>query len=269
MEHTPPDEGLDAGIQMSAQGVTTTTLGVAQRGGDTPMSPQYTPMSPSYMPTSPVYHPTSPVYHLFGVPTSPEPYVSTETSARRVLLSAVPDADRARVEQLLNELFVVRSDDVGSSPLHIAVFRKKTVTCRALLAANADPNEGSKNESPLHLAAATGQDDIVRMLLDARVGKEKKDRDGCTPLHRAVMFAGHVNIVHMLLAEGAEIDSRDDVDDRTPLFMAAAKGHVGVVKALLDKGACHTARDQYTESSMYVAADAGHEEVLKELIVTP
>jgi len=260
MERVPLDEGLDAGIQMSAQGaaallsdaqrVTANTLGVAQQGGDmAALAPMAAPTSSSRT-------------------TAPLPYVSNETSVLRAVLSAVPEAHRARAEQLLGDLFVVRSDDLGSSPLHLAVLRKNTETCRALLTANADPNKGSINKAPLHLAGETGQDDVVRMLLDARARIETKDRHGCTPLHLA-STEGHTNIVDMLLSKGANKDPREHEDNRTPLLMAAAKGHAGVVKALLDKGACHAASDQYGQSSLYVAAGADHADVLKQLIVTP
>jgi len=106
------------------------------------------------------------------------------------------------------------------------------------------------------------------MLLDVRAETETQDSKRCTPLHRA-SWKGHANIVHMLLAEGANYDAREPEDMRTPLLMAAAQGHAGIVKALLDKGACHTARNRNWESSVCVAADAGHADVLKELIVTP
>ena len=139
--------------------------------------------------------------------------------------------------------------------------------CRALLAVGADPNKGSDSKSPLHLAAATGQDDFVRMLLDAGAETETQDSRRWTPLLRA-SCTGHANIVHMLLAEGADYDAREPEDMRTPLLMAAAQGHAGIVKALLDEGACHTARDRYGESSVYVAADANHADILRELIVT-
>ena len=145
----------------------------------------------------------------------------------------------AMTRQLRDTLSVVRSDEHGSSRLLRAVSRKDIGYCRALLAANADPNTGSKyshwdSKSPLHLAAAMGQDDIVRMLLDARARTETRDGNRYTPL-----------------------------------LMAASEGHAGIVKALLDNGACHTAEDQHTQSSMYVAAGAGHVDVLQRLIVTP
>ena len=72
-----------------------------------------------------------------------------------------------------------------------------------------------------------------------------------------------------LMEAGADQNALETRTNGSPLLMAAAHGHAGVVKALLGKGACHTARNRYGQSSMHVAAGAGHADVLKELIVTP
>ena len=72
-----------------------------------------------------------------------------------------------------------------------------------------------------------------------------------------------------LMEAGADQNALETRTNGSPLLMAAAHGHAGVVKALLDKGARHTARNHRGESSMHVAAGAGHADILKLLIVTP
>ena len=57
--------------------------------------------------------------------------------------------------------------------------------------------------TPMHLAAAEGQVDVVRFLLDRSIDPNARDRWGGTPLGDAE-FGDHSNIVALLREHGAE-----------------------------------------------------------------
>ena len=207
-----------------------------------------------------------------------------EFAARRAILSVVPAADRHTVEQLLS-LFVLRTDKYDSSPLHLAVSDieafgdTRLEVCQALLTAGADPNDGSRKQSPLHLATERGDDEAVRMLIDAGLDppadQEKTDTHRCTPLLRAC-DTGHETVARTLIDAGANTDARECTLQSTPIHVAATKGHVGVVLALLQHGvlhniSLHNATDRHGQSPLYVAAGNDvfleeHEAVVRALI---
>jgi ankyrin repeat protein len=59
--------------------------------------------------------------------------------------------------------------------------------------------------------------------------------EGQTPLHYAVQ-KGKKTIAEMLLAHGAEADTRD-WEGKTPLFLAKENGHAEIVELLRKHGA--------------------------------
>jgi ankyrin repeat protein len=99
---------------------------------------------------------------------------------------------------------------------------------------NENDNEGL---TELHLAARHGQENKVAELIDTApflIAETDQDTGG-TPLHEAAK-SGHVEVVEMLLARGASVDSRNRYGE-TPLFLAAAWGHNTVARRLLECGA--------------------------------
>ena len=80
-------------------------------------------------------------------------------------------------------------------------------TVRLLLAAGSDPNAVDEIllETPLHLAAAYGEVEILQMLIEAGARPERRNKDGVTPLYIA---AGRRLLSHVeaLLAAGAAPD---------------------------------------------------------------
>ncbi|MDE2658173.1 MAG: ankyrin repeat domain-containing protein, partial [Verrucomicrobiota bacterium] len=82
------------------------------------------------------------------------------------------------------------------------------------------------------------------------------DWTGKTALHYAAEY-GHLEIAKLLLANGANVNRRDD-DKATPLYFAAVGGFVDVARLLLDYGADINARDKAKESPMDGAVFFGH-----------
>ena len=130
------------------------------------------------------------------------------------LLAAILDDNRARAKELLkaDSGLVTRVIEearlyespifhwiyVGDTPLHLAAAGYRVEIVKLLLAAGADPNAAGnhRHSSPLHYAAdgyingpawdAQEQVKTIRCLLDAGADINIQDKNGATPLHRAV-----------------------------------------------------------------------------------
>jgi hypothetical protein len=130
------------------------------------------------------------------------------------LLRAILDDDRARAKALLKaerglatrrieEAKLYRSQIfhwiyVGDTALHLAAAGYRVEIARLLLAAGADPNAATnhRQSGPLHYAAdgyvngpvwdPKRQVKTIRCLLDAGADVNAPDKNGATPLHRAV-----------------------------------------------------------------------------------
>ena len=87
----------------------------------------------------------------------------------------------------------------------------------------------------LALSAQFGHVQIVRMLLDAGENPDRYNPHAChshsTPLHQAA-FAGHEEIVHLLVERGARLDLKDTLWQGTPRDWAAHAAQLQIVKFL-------------------------------------
>jgi cytohesin len=111
------------------------------------------------------------------------------------------------------------------------------------------------NNTPLHVAAALGDAELVRLLLHKGGDVNAKDGMGNTPLLAATCGAhatvdeqgeiclsydvgggGHRDVVEVLLAKGADVNT-GNWDGSTPLHRAAMHGRKDIAELLLVKGA--------------------------------
>jgi ankyrin repeat protein len=81
----------------------------------------------------------------------------------------------------------------------------------------------------------------VSLICSARAASPKDDSPEGHLLESA--FAGNLEGVQAALAEGADINSRDDKSGQTAFMGSVLRGHVEVVRHLLDKDAPHSGAD--------------------------
>ena len=99
--------------------------------------------------------------------------------------------------------------DASKQPLHVAAATGKNTVVRELLEKGVNTEVTDKDgNTALHDAAKYGFDTVVRTLLDARADPSARDAEGHTALHRAA-FYGHAAIIAELLARGAPLDAPD------------------------------------------------------------
>jgi hypothetical protein len=132
----------------------------------------------------------------------------------KAILKAIVDDDRGRVQELLKADLRLATQEIlnpqlynsgifhwiyaGDTALHLAAAGYRVEIVRLLLAVGADPNAAGnhRSSSPLHYAAdgciscpvwdANKQVETLRCLLDKGANIHLQDKNGATPLHRAV-----------------------------------------------------------------------------------
>lgn len=107
---------------------------------------------------------------------------------------------------------------------------------------------GCASEQDLFDAAAAGDLDEVRSLLEAGIDKNARDHDGITALHLAAKF-GRSDVVRFLVESGVDANVRDRLK-MTPLHEAAGAGQLETCRLLLEKGADINRKDAYLSTPL-------------------
>ncbi|KAJ8613812.1 hypothetical protein CTAYLR_004929 [Chrysophaeum taylorii] len=155
------------------------------------------------------------------------------------------------------------------------------------------------NRCALHLAAANGRVECVRLLVGAGADVSAVDRFGRTPLMEAVLndkpeviaflrshdaelrmsdrltaqslcdaaFAGDSKLLANFLNAGANPNA-SDYDLRTPLMIAAAEGSLPLCRELLARGANPRAKDRWGHTPADEAKHFGHTGALCDLLLS-
>lgn len=115
-------------------------------------------------------------------------------------------------------------------------------------------------ETALMLAAWKNRKEAVRWLLDHGARPNRGEREW-TALHYAT-FAGHAELVDMLLEAGADINARS-TNGSSVVMMAAREGHADLAKRLLDAGANPALQNDYAENAVAWAMRHGNYDIAK------
>jgi len=151
-----------------------------------------------------------------------------EHGAELTFAEACAVGDEARATTLLDadpSLLERRSDD-GFPPLGLAIFFRHPSLARTLIEHGADVNAAAENAmrvAPVHAAAAAGDVEMMRLLLDHGADPNARQQLGFTPLHEAANN-GDLEMGKLLVARGADRHASSD-DGKDAAAIAAERGH--------------------------------------------
>jgi ankyrin repeat protein len=170
--------------------------------------------------------------------------------------------DRVKVVELLlreGAALDVVGGETNETAVQMAFYKGAFNVAKYLLlehGAALDPNgEGLDYAmTPLGWACASGQSEIVEFLLSKKANVNVLDQSSlrCTALHLAAIN-GHIPILKLLLASGADIEARDSLGG-TAFYRAAARDKDrAVLQCLLDAGSDIDAKAKWNESALELA----------------
>ncbi len=129
--------------------------------------------------------------------------------------------------------------------------------------ASAQPT-ASRQELPLHAAAARDDVAALRTLLAAGAPVDARDAGGRT----ALLVATHENKVaaaRVLIDAGADVNAKDSISD-SPYLYAGARGHLQILRMTLAHGANLASTNRFGGTALIPAAERGHVETVRTLI---
>ncbi|XP_047997219.1 serine/threonine-protein phosphatase 6 regulatory ankyrin repeat subunit B isoform X2 [Leguminivora glycinivorella] len=200
---------------------------------------------------------------------------------------------------LTNKAFINSKARNGRTALHLAAMNGYAHLVKFLIR---DHNAmidvlTLKKQTPLHLAAASGQIEVCKLLLELGANIDATDELGQKPIHAAaqnnysevvqLFLQQHPNLVmattkdgntcaHIAAIQGSVkvieelmkfdrtgvISARNKLNDSTPLQLAAEGGHADVVRVLVRAGASCTDENRAGLTAVHLAAEHGHTNVL-------
>jgi ankyrin repeat protein len=149
----------------------------------------------------------------------------------------------------------------GRTALREAAEKGNVEVVKALLDKGADVNEGyhdakTRRWTALTWAAWNGSSDAAKLLEGRGASKTLMD----------AACLGDLQLLQQLIREGASVDMKTLVEERTPLMGAARGGHLDVVKALIALGADVNAKTRDGRMPVIPAVENGHVEVVRLLL---
>ena len=153
-----------------------------------------------------------------------------------LIVEAILDHNNGEWVSLLLEADPLSRDVYSKTPLHYAAEGSDAAMIRRMIAAGADLTARNRddNGTPLHAAAVRGNAEAVRELLGARPGgaidPDLPQADGSTALTLAA-FKGHFDVVQVLLAGGAGVDTPGRSGHTALLTLVKGAEHAALVKA--------------------------------------
>jgi len=203
--------------------------------------------------------------------------IDRKNENKTVLHFATEELNKSAIALLLEHNAAIdESDKVGATPLHYAVEGERTAIDRRydhlsdqieivhmLLKAKANPNKkDSDGNTALHIAIVTqSRFEIVKALLEAKANPNTTNHEGETPLQLAIQAHSDPMIISLLLEKGAKVDLKSK--KLFPLEIALRENNEAAIQLLLEKEAF-----KYGEKDLYLelAAEFSTPLIFKKLL---
>nr|KAI8750039.1 transient receptor potential cation channel subfamily A member 1 [Biomphalaria glabrata] len=169
--------------------------------------------------------------------------------------------DKALQAGYTREQILSFKDRENNLPLHAAVNGGNIKAVQVCLSAGASVQaQQDDGSTPLHFACAQGNFEMIKLMKEIQQENFLAaifilDVMKMSPLHRAAFF-NHTTIMEFLLEHGADKDCQD-INDRTPLLLAASKGCWEAVQLLVSKGADVQVKDKRNRNFLHLAVKYG------------
>lgn len=173
--------------------------------------------------------------------------------------------EKAILALIKNGADINKATNWGVSPLELAFGEDESLALLLLRTMNNDTDD--EDMSPLVYATIKGQKNAVDSLLSCypQHGDRKKEENDFNNALVEAAYAGHTEIVQLLLENGADVNTADG-DGNTSLIQAAYAGHIGIVHCLVENGADIDATDKNGDTALMWAAHKSRLPVVEFLV---
>ncbi len=226
---------------------------------DAKWSDTHTTEKEKFVDTTPLYYATTPLYYAV---------YANNMDLLKLLVEAGADVNAGQRPPLCQSVYVNNTaiaeylidhgarvnypEDMG--PLQIAPYISNSIEMvKLLIARGADINAGIVGTA-LHRATWVENKDIFELLIQHGADANAKDKWGYTPLSYAVYEDDYLYFMNILIANDAEVDTKDSSGE-TYLHYAATAGRTEAVKLLLEAGANINTKSDRGQTALHAILD--------------
>ena len=182
-----------------------------------------------------------------------------------------PDSASAESGPAPATVYATPAPEVGYADLEAAIGNSDAERVRYLLQAGLDVTETGPVGNILPFAIVRGNDEVVRILLEAGADPNATDSGGRSSLELAITF-DKTEVVRMLANAGADVNEivsgRLSVggEDTVLGWAVKASGNLEIIRILVDAGADVLAKSEpFGQSTVEIAVERGNAEIIEIL----
>ncbi|XP_046854440.1 transient receptor potential cation channel subfamily A member 1-like isoform X2 [Xenia sp. Carnegie-2017] len=166
-------------------------------------------------------------------------------------------------------VYALRNSKTGQILIHCAVDSCNPYIVQDILSVRPESlfDKDDDGKAPQHYAAALRESFLLDFLLSRGANILETDNNKSKLLHEAAQ-AGSISNVELLAVDEVTLLHATDMEERTPLHVACAKGFQNIVSFLLENGADQQARSTGGKNCLEVAIIHKQEYVVNELLMS-